>query len=94
MLKFKNIVQTRGIAAERENNMIFNSNVMDYLNRFLGGDYGELCEDDRKANELAEKDGSRILAAYKSAKHDVWIIADAEDEEGLRNVTILFPDEY
>src|SRR5258708_7103659 len=68
----------------------------DFMERHLRGDWGDLSDDDRQANELALSDGSRILSAYKTAKGvKIWIITEAADEEGHRCApTILLPAEY
>jgi len=68
----------------------------DFIDRHLVGDWGELSDDDRQANEDALSDGSRILSAYKTVKgQKIWIITEAADEQGHRiATTILLPDEY
>jgi hypothetical protein len=68
----------------------------DFLDRHAVGDYGEVCEEDRQANDDALKDGSRLLSAYRTlANVKLWIITEAADDEGQRaTTTILLPDEY
>jgi len=67
-----------------------------FLNRHIQGDWGEVCDEDKRANDQALVDGSRILSAYTTllgAK--IWIITEAADDEGHRaSTTILRPDEY
>ena len=59
------------------------------------GNWGIVCNDDAEANNAALKDGSRILSAYMVSGQKIWIITEAEDENGRRNATTaLFPCEY
>ena len=68
----------------------------DFLVRHSVGDYGEVCGEDRQANDDAQKDGTRILSAYRTLKGEkLWIITEAADDQGQRAATtILLPDEY
>ena len=62
----------------------------DYLARHATGDWGELCAFDRRQNEIALRDGYRVLSAYPVGREYVWIITEAD-----RSVTtILLPEEY
>jgi hypothetical protein len=61
-----------------------------YLARHATGDWGELCEYDRRQNEIALRDGNRILSSYPVGGGKVWIITEAD-----RSVTtILLPEDY
>jgi hypothetical protein len=68
------------------------------LARHLSGDWGDLDDEDKQANDAAVRDGSRILSAYKvfgvpGAK--VWVITEAADANGNREATtFLLPSEY
>jgi hypothetical protein len=66
------------------------------LRRHVTGDWGELCDEDRRLNDLAVRDGSRILSSYKTkAGVKLWIITEAVDDDGRRPSTcLLLPDEY
>lgn len=61
------------------------------LQRHQAGDWGELTEDDRAANDRALGEGTRIISAYKASDSTrFWIIT-----EGDRSVTtILLPEDY
>ena len=61
------------------------------LTRHLLGDWGELTEQDWRANESALSDGTRLLSAYLAANGErFWIITEAD-----RSVTTsLLPEEY
>jgi hypothetical protein len=61
-----------------------------YLARHATGDWGELCAFDRRQNEIALRDGYRILSSYDFPAGRVWIITEAD-----RSITtILLPEEY
>jgi len=68
----------------------------EFLHRHAQRDWGELCEEDRKANDHALIDGSRLLSAYcTSPGEKLWIITEATDDTGRRvATTILLPSEY
>jgi hypothetical protein len=67
-----------------------------FLDRHLQADWGEVNEEDWTFNGQAVVDGSRILSVYSTLKGvKLWIITEAEDEEGRRAATtILLPDNY
>ena len=61
------------------------------IERHQGGDYGELCDEDRQANERAVAEGGRVFSSYAlRAGTKVWVITEAD-----RSVTtLLLPSEY
>ena len=62
------------------------------LGRYFLQDWGEMCEEDKKANNWSLNHDERILASYSDKENDykIWIITEAD-----RSITtILFPDEY
>jgi hypothetical protein len=61
------------------------------LARHVTGDWGELCDADLKANELALKEGSRLLSVYWT-ESDVkfYIITEADRS----HTTVLLPEDY
>jgi hypothetical protein len=62
----------------------------DYLARHATGDWGELCAFDRRQNEIALREGNRVLSSYDAPSGRIWIITEAD-----RSVTtILLPEEY
>ena len=65
--------------------------VIGALTRHVRGDWGDVCPEDRKANEDSLKHGSRLLSSYRSAAgQKFWIITEAD-----RSVTtVLLPEEY
>lgn len=66
------------------------------LSRHVSGDWGDMTEADKRLNDEALKDGSRIFSAYVlSAKVKVWVITEAVDDQGLRAATtLLLPENY
>lgn len=67
------------------------------LQRHARGDWGDLDEEDRRLNEAAVIDGSRVFSSYLVAKagEKVWVITDAADDFGIRRVTTLLrPEDY
>jgi hypothetical protein len=61
-----------------------------YLVRHATGDWGDLCAFDRRQNQIALRDGYRVLSSYQVGRDCVWIITEAD-----RSVTtILLPEEY
>jgi hypothetical protein len=63
----------------------------DFLARHQRGDYGEVCEEDRRENELALQQGFCLLSVYTTkAGETLWVISGAD-----RSVTtLLLPQEY
>jgi hypothetical protein len=70
--------------------------VWELLAQHIQGQWGEMSDEDRRLNDEAVKDGSRILSAYTlKTGVNVWIITEGEDDNGNRaSTTILLPDEY
>jgi hypothetical protein len=61
-----------------------------YIARHAAGDWGVLCAFDRRQNEIALRDGYRVISSYDVLEGRVWIITEAH-----RSVTtILLPEEY
>jgi hypothetical protein len=64
---------------------------LEFLQRHLNGDWGEVDENDVRENELSLQRGWRILSCYRlSTSAKIWVITEAD-----RSVTtFLLPDEY
>lgn len=64
--------------------------------RHAVGDWGDLSEEDKRLNDEALKDGSRLLSAYVLRNGErIWLITEAEDDRGHRAATtVLLPEEY
>lgn len=85
------MMMTRGVADLAASNEAFAKFVTQSLQRHSQGDWGNLCDEDKKENELSLKQGFRLLSAYEADNlPKIWIITEAD-----RSVTtVLFPDEY
>ncbi|MFC1040803.1 hypothetical protein ACFGWM_03555 [Pasteurella multocida] len=60
------------------------------LIRYLSGDWGDLCEADKQANENALKNQQRILASYTIEDEKIYIVTEADRSK----TTLLFAYEY
>jgi hypothetical protein len=66
------------------------ANPFEYLARHATGDWGDICAFDSRQNEIALREGYRVLSSYEVPAGRVWIITEAD-----RSVTtILLPEEY
>jgi hypothetical protein len=85
------LVVTRLVHDMMTTNIEFEKHVHLSIECHLAGDWGDVCDDDRVANELALQSGDRFFSAYKrEGMPKLWIIT-----EGDRSATtVLFPDEY
>ncbi|MDY7815207.1 hypothetical protein U0F71_05665 [Burkholderia pseudomallei] len=62
-----------------------------YLFCHLRGDWGDLCDEDRRRNDAAVNSGERLFSEYKvSPSLTLWIITEADRSA----TTVLLPDEY
>jgi len=65
--------------------------VQQALQRHVMGDWGELDEEDKKANDLALQTGERLLSAYRTANGTkFWIITEADRASSC----VLLPEDY
>lgn len=68
-----------------------------FLQRHVSGDWGEICDEDKKLNDEAvshegdEDRMGRVLSCYRTAKNErIWLISEHD-----RSVTtLLLPEEY
>ncbi len=66
------------------------ADVQQGLSRHARGDWGDVCPEDRKENELSLKEGFRLLSVYGTGERRFWIITEAD-----RSVTtVLLPQDY
>jgi len=67
------------------------SSASEFLVRHALGDWGDLCDEDRQANDEAIADDLRILSAYRlNDGTKIWIITEADRSA----TTVLLPEEY
>lgn len=64
---------------------------MEFVARHIRGDWGEVCDEDRQANEDALRNGERLLSVYRTAKGvKLWVITEADRS----STCVLLPSEY
>jgi hypothetical protein len=85
-----NLVATRGVAYEMQENSDFEKFVRKSFSRHASGDWGDICEEDKASNDYALEHGERLFSAYKSDNNQIWIITEWDRSA----TTILFPEEY
>lgn len=70
--------------------------ILRYLERHLAGDWGDIGEEDRRLNDAAILDGSRLFSAYTLRTGvTVWVITEAVGDDGKRaSSCLLLPTEY
>ena len=61
-----------------------------YLARHASGDWGIVCPEDIRMNDLAMRQGGRILSCYPVSGSRLWIITEADRSA----TTLLLPEEY
>lgn len=65
--------------------------ILELLRRHLSGDWGDVGEDDKRANEAALKHGARLLSSYTTESGErLWVITEATRQQ----TTVLTPVEY
>jgi len=62
----------------------------DYLRRHHCGDWGDLDDEDKQANEDALRNGARILSCYRLKNQKIYCITEADRSM----TTLLFASEY
>jgi hypothetical protein len=64
---------------------------IEFLQRHLSGDWGDVDDEDKQTNEDALIHGARLLSAYSTTKGTkLWVITEADRS----STCILLPDEY
>jgi hypothetical protein len=75
-------------AADHE---LVREDIVTALDRHGNGDWGDLCAEDRDANEQALQFGGRLFSTYHDRKGvKFWIITEADRSA----TTVLLPDDY
>lgn len=59
------------------------------LGRFMNGNWGTLCPEDKANSDRAIIDNQMIMGAYKHGDTEIWIITESD----RCTTTILFPHE-
>lgn len=73
------------------------SSIIDAIARHVEGDWGDVSEAEKRANNRALRDGERLLSAYHAKSEGAperevkfWIITEADRSA----TTVLLPSEY
>ena len=62
-----------------------------FLERHATQDWGDVCPEDWKLNDLALVEGDRLLSSYRTKKNVViWVLSEADRSA----TTILLPENY
>ncbi len=65
--------------------------ILSCLRRHNNGDWGDLCKEDKQANDYALTHDERLLSSYLfQGSEKVWIITEWDRSA----TTVLFPEEY
>jgi hypothetical protein len=86
------VVATAAVAAT-----VHHHQITALLDRHAAGDWGDLDDDDRAANDEAARSGDgRLFSSYATTEHGtLWIITDDIRAGGEGTITtVLFPDDY
>ena len=82
------LVATPGALAALEAN---GKGCTECLERHAHGDWGDLCQEDRQANDEAVVDDLRVLSAYRlPTGQKLWVITEWDRSA----TTVLLPEEY
>jgi hypothetical protein len=82
------------VTTANANEQLDRMDVAEALHRHASGDWGEVCIEDAGENDVALKEGSRLLSVYRSPQTTegtkFWIITEWD-----RSITtILLPEDY
>jgi hypothetical protein len=73
------------------NHLFFKVLIDDMVSRHINGDWGDINDEDRKANEEVFEKGGNIISAYNTKDGErIWIITIWE----LLLTVVLFPKDY
>jgi hypothetical protein len=79
------VVITRGALATLKE-----ADVLVALDRHSSGDWGTLCHEDKESNEIAVREGHRLLSVYHSNDTKFCVITEWDRSA----TTVLLPEEY
>lgn len=92
-----NVVSTRAVWDLMEENEAFRWFVSGCLSRYILYDWGDTCPEDWESNNLAVKNGERVIAVYNipdeiedTFENQLWIITEWDRS----TTTLLFPSDY
>lgn len=75
---------------------IAQTRLLQLIARHISGDWGDLEDEDKQANDHALACGGRLLSQYRMGNGRIWIITEAghSDPQAPSMTTILTPEEY
>ena len=92
-----NVVSTRAVWDLMEENEVFRWFISGCLSRYILYDWGDTCPEDWESNNLAVKNGERVIAVYNipdeiedTFENQLWIITEWDRS----TTTLLFPSDY
>lgn len=70
---------------------VVHDDILKALARHARGDWGDACDEDKRVNNLALREGTRLLSSYHSSTGEkFWVITEAD-----RSITtVLLPSDY
>lgn len=90
------VIVTSTIHMYIQTNNTFALEINKALNQYFQKDWGNLCDEDKEANEMALRhlEDLYLLGAYETSKGKIYIITNRKSEKAGDNVTtICFPEE-
>lgn len=62
-----------------------------YLRRHMSGDWGDVSDDDRQANDSALEQGDRLVSSYKISDSLTLLVITEQDRSAT---TLMLPSDY
>lgn len=90
------VIVTSTIHMYIQTNNTFALEINKALNQYSQKDWGNLCDEDKEANEMALRhpEDLYLLGAYETSEGKIYIITNRKSEKAGDNVTtICFPEE-
>lgn len=79
------------VATRNALDVLSQADILEGISRHARGDWGEICAEDRKENELSLVEGFRLMSVYRAADGTkFWVITEADRSA----TTVLLPDDY
>lgn len=91
MFKMGELFVTNGVNCLRKEDFKFEVFLHDSMKKYVNGDWGDMCEEDKKLNDYSVINGERIVAKY-NYNEDVAIYVITEWNRSY--TTIMLTEEY
>jgi hypothetical protein len=79
----------RIVTTSHAQEVLRNEDILTAIGRHQAGDWGEVDQDDHRANDRALVERTRIVSAYRSNGVRFWIITEADRS----STTVLLPED-